>query len=389
MTPANPGTPADPGPLAVYLHWPYCARICPYCDFNVYRDRREGEGEALVAAMVRDLEHWRDWTGPREVGSVHFGGGTPSLLTGAQLNALIGAVARLWELPETAEVALEANPNAVTAEKVADWSDAGLNRLSLGVQSFDDDVLRRLGRDHDGGQAVTAVERCVAAFRSVSADLIFGVAGEGERRLDADLDRLLALGVPHISAYQLTVEPGTSFAKAEARGERQVWGEAASAEGFERIHERLTGAGFRHYEVSNYARPGHESRHNLAYWRGRDYVGVGPGAHGRLWTREGRVATETALRPADYIRRVEQTGTAITERDALSADEAAEEHVMMGLRIADGLSLSRLAAIRGTPADIDPGLFEDGLLERDGDTLKATAGGRLVLDALTRAVLLG
>ena len=380
-------TTRDSAPLAVYLHWPYCARICPYCDFNVHLDRRAGEADALVAAMVDDLRHWRDWTGPREVGSVHFGGGTPSLLTAPQLAALTKAVDALWGLPDAAEVALEANPNAVTPDRIADWRAGGLTRLSLGVQSFDDAVLSRLGRDHDGTQARAAVAASVAAFRSVSADLIFGVEGEGAGRLDADLDALVGLGVPHVSAYQLTVEPGTAFARAQARGERLAHAEEDSARGMERIAERLGREGYRHYEISNHARPGHASRHNLAYWRGHDYVGVGPGAHGRLWTGAGRVATETARRPADYIARVAEDGTAIAARDTLSAEAAAEEYVLMGLRIDEGLSLSRLAAIRGAPARVEPYLLEDGLLERRADTLKATPRGRLLLDAVTRALL--
>ena len=378
----------DSSPLAVYLHWPYCARICPYCDFNVHLDRRAGEADALVDAMARDLAHWREWTGPREVGSVHFGGGTPSLLNAGQLATLTGAVDNLWGLPGGAEVALEANPNAVTPAKIADWRAGGLSRLSLGVQSFDDRVLQRLGRDHDGVQARAAVAACAEAFRSVSSDLIFGVEGEGAGRLDADLDALLDLGVPHVSAYQLTVEPGTAFARAQERGERLAHGEADSARGMERIAERLGAHGYRHYEISNHALPGHESRHNLAYWRGHDYVGVGPGAHGRLWADGARIATEAARRPADYIARVQDARSGIAETETLSPEAAAEEYVLMGLRIAEGLSLSRLEAMRGEPVTIDPGLIEDGLLERDGDTLKATPRGRLLLDALTRAVLL-
>jgi len=374
-------------PLAVYLHWPYCAAICPYCDFNVHLDKRADEGDRLVSAMVADLAYWRDWTGARRVGSIHFGGGTPSLLSGPQLKMLIDTVRSLWAT-EGAEIALEANPNDVTPERVQAWRTAGLTRLSLGVQSFDDAVLKRLGRDHNGASAQAALSMAVDNFASVSADLIFGVAGERDGRLGADLDRLLDLGVSHISTYQLTIEPGTAFARAEARGNRQAVGEDRSAEDFETISARLLAAGYCHYEVSNFAKPGSESRHNLAYWRGQDYVGVGPGAHGRLWTDSGRVATETALRPVDYIKAVSQVGTAITVRDTLSADETAEEYVMMGLRIEDGLSLSKLEDIQGAPLVVDPALINDGLLSMNGDRLRATSQGRMVLDALTRALLL-
>ncbi|MGJ8558773.1 MAG: radical SAM family heme chaperone HemW [Litorimonas sp.] len=378
---------AKSDPLAVYLHWPYCAAICPYCDFNVHLDKRADEGEQLVAAMVADLAHWRDWTGARQVGSIHFGGGTPSLLNGPQLKTLTDAVRALWKT-EGAEIALEANPNDVTPARIDAWRAAGLTRLSLGVQSFDDAVLSRLGRDHDGASAQRALTRAVDNFVSVSADLIFGVAGERSGRLDKDLDILLDVGVAHISTYQLTIEPGTAFARSEARGNQRAVGEDQSADDFERISARLRAAGYRHYEVSNFAKPGAESRHNLAYWRGQDYVGVGPGAHGRLWTDAGRIATETALRPADYIAAVAADGTAITDRDRLSADAAAEEYVMMGLRIEDGLSLSRLADMRGTTLTIEPALLEDDLLSLTGDRLRATLRGRMVLDALTRTLLL-
>lgn len=378
---------ANSDPLAVYLHWPYCAAICPYCDFNVHLDKRANESDRLVDAMVADLAYWRDWTGARDVGSVHFGGGTPSLLTGGQLKTLTDAVRDLWDT-DGAEFALEANPNDVTDARINAWRAAGLSRLSLGVQSFDDAVLSRLGRDHNGASARAAVAVAVQNFESVSTDLIFGVAGERGGRLANDLDILLNLGVAHISTYQLTIEPGTAFARAEARGTKQAVDEDQSAEDFETISARLRGAGYRHYEVSNFAKSGAESRHNLAYWRGQDYVGVGPGAHGRLWTDAGRVATETALRPLDYIAAVGAGGTAITDRDRLSAEAVAEEYVLMGLRIDDGLSLSRLADIQGRALVIDPALIDDGLLSLRGDRLRATARGRMVLDGLTRALLL-
>ncbi len=374
-------------PLAVYLHWPYCARICPYCDFNVHLDKRADESDRLVAAMVADLAYWRDWTGPREISSIHFGGGTPSLLGRDQLMALIDAVRSLWG-EGAAEVALEANPNDVNQAQVDSWVEAGLTRLSLGVQSFDDAVLKTLGRDHDGASARRSLKMAIGAFQSVSADLIFGVQGEAEDRLPRDLGAMLDLGVPHLSTYQLTIEPGTAFAKAEARGAQRAVGEDQSAQDFELIRQTLLAAGYRHYEVSNFAKPGQKSAHNLAYWRGRDYVGVGPGAHGRLWTDAGRVATETALRPADYIAAVGSKGTAITLRETLGPDGAAQEYVMMGLRIDDGLSLSRLSALRGEVLSIDPALIEDGLLRVEGDRLAATDQGRMVLDALTRALLL-
>ncbi|WP_298916721.1 radical SAM family heme chaperone HemW [uncultured Algimonas sp.] len=374
-------------PLAVYLHWPYCGRICPYCDFNVHLDKRAGEAERLVQAMVADLSHWRSWTGARRIGSVHFGGGTPSLLTETQLSVLLGAIDNLWGLPTGTEIALEANPKDITDMRARMWQHAGLNRLSVGVQSFDDAVLTRLGRDHDGAAAHGALQRAIENIGSVSADLIFGVRGEDGGRLEADLDRLLDLGVGHISTYQLTIEPGTAFAKAEARGARLAIGEEASADAFQAIRARLTTAGFVHYEVSNFAKPGQKSAHNLAYWRGRDYVGVGPGAHGRLWTQDGRIATETALRPQAYAESVAETGSGVSRRETLGRDAAVAEYAMMGLRIDEGVSLHRLEQMRGQAVRIDPILIEDGFLRIENDRLVVTSSGRMVLDAVTRALL--
>lgn len=373
-------------PLAIYLHWPYCARICPYCDFNVHLNRREGEADALIEAMLTDLTYWRDWTGERSVGSVHFGGGTPSLLKPAQMERLITRLDQLWGL-NGAQLAIEANPNDMTETRVADWAALGLNRLSIGVQSFDNGVLGRLGRDHDGEGARRAVELAMGQLSSVSVDLIFGVAGEEDGRLSRDLYTLLDLGVPHISTYQLTIEPGTAFARAEARGQDRAVSEERSADDFEAIQSRLETYGFHHYEVSNFARTGHESRHNLAYWRGQDYVGVGPGAHGRLWTSEGRVATETELRPVRYIEAVREAGTGLSAREVLSAEDAAQEYVLMGLRIDEGLSISRLEAVKGSPLIIDPDLVEGGWVEQNGDRLRATPQGRAVLDAVTAQIL--
>lgn len=378
-------------PLAVYLHWPYCARICPYCDFNVHLNRREGEADALIKAMRADLRAWRDCTGARALSSIHFGGGTPSLLRPAHLAALRSDIETLWpdRLSERApEIAIEANPNDITPERLQRWAKSGINRLSVGVQSFDDEVLSRLGRDHDGAQAAAALRQAVRDIPSVSADLIFGVAGEPKDRLERDLDQLLALGVSHISAYQLTIEPGTAFAKAEDRGESRAHDADQSVESFDLIETRLRAAGFDHYEVSNYAKIGHRSQHNLAYWRGWDYVGVGPGAHGRLWEGDRRIATEAALRPQNYIEAVTRTGNGVTDRTALSGVEAAQEYVMMGLRINEGVSLTHLQALTGQPINVDPDLIEGGWLILTGDALRATDQGRRVLDTLTRTLLM-
>jgi oxygen-independent coproporphyrinogen-3 oxidase len=375
-------------PLAIYLHWPYCARICPYCDFNVYKQRTD---DSLVGAIRADLSQWRDLTGPRQVTSIHFGGGTPSLLPAGDIAQILREISDLWDVAAPVETALEANPADADAEKWAGYAAAGINRLSLGVQSFHDPALKQLGRDHDGAMATRAVTLAMEVFPSISADLIFGWAGQSEAQLDRDLDVLLTSGVPHISTYQLTVEPGTAFARAEARGLARSVDVDQSAGLYDRVRDRLIAAGFDHYEVSNFAKPHHRSQHNLAYWRGVDYVGVGPGAHGRVTVAGERRATVAHLRPDAYTEAVAASGSGIETTEILSPDGWAEEYVLMGLRIDEGISLQRYAQIAGRSLDSEEmtALIADGYLAQAGDRFYATAAGRMVLNAVTERLLLG
>ena len=372
--------------LAVYIHWPYCARICPYCDFNVYKRR---EDDVLLPAILTDLAHWKEMSGPREVTSIHFGGGTPSLMTSAQVGAVIDEVTTLWGLGDI-EIALEANPHEMNAKDWRGYRAAGLNRLSLGVQSFHDEALKFLGRDHDGKTARTALDLALEIFPSVSADLIFGWTGQTHADLSADLLSLLDSGVPHISTYQLTIEDGTAFAKAESRGQIRAVNSDLSADLYDQVRDTLTASDFNHYEVSNFAKPGHCSRHNLAYWQGLDYVGVGPGAHGRI-THDGiRQATIAHKAPGAYAKTVTQTESGIDSLETLSGPDWAAEYLLMGLRIEDGISLKRYAELAGSnlnSAEIAH-LIQDGLLLRKDDTLSASAEGRLVLNAVTERLLL-
>jgi len=372
--------------LAVYIHWPYCARICPYCDFNVYKRR---EDDVLLPAILTDLAHWREMSGPREVTSIHFGGGTPSLMTSAQVGAVIDEVTTLWGLGDI-EIALEANPHEMNAKDWRGYRAAGLNRLSLGVQSFHDEALKFLGRDHDGKTARTALDLALEIFPSVSADLIFGWTGQTHADLSADLLTLLNSGVPHISTYQLTIEDGTAFAKAESRGQIRAVNSDLSADLYDQVRDTLTASDFNHYEVSNFAKPGHCSRHNLAYWQGLDYVGVGPGAHGRI-THDGiRQATIAHKAPGAYAKAVNHTESGIDSLETLSGPDWAAEYLLMGLRIEDGISLKRYAELAGSnlaSAEITH-LIQDGLLLRKDDTLSATAEGQLVLNAVSERLLL-
>lgn len=374
--------------IAVYIHWPYCARICPYCDFNVYKQRRD---DSLLAAMISDLTAWREMSGPRKLTSVHFGGGTPSLMPADDIAELISAAGALWELSPDTEIAIEANPGDADKARWSAYRQAGINRLSLGVQSFDDQVLRALGRDHNGAQGKAALALALPIFASVSADIIFGHTGQTLEHLEAEFDELLGLAPPHISAYQLTIEAGTAFAAAQARGERRAVGTDQSASLYEAAAERLGAAGYDGYEVSNYAKPGHLSSHNLAYWQGLDYAGVGPGAHGRLTRGAVRTASVAAAKPQDYVNAVTATGTGIASNEVLTRGARAAEYVMMGLRITDGISCAHYAALSGEDFDADvlTSLIGMGLLAREGDRLYAKAAGRLVLNTVCAKLLGG
>ena len=358
-------------PIAIYLHWPWCARICPYCDFNVYKQRQL---DGLVPAMLEDLSRQREVTGPREVASVHFGGGTPSLMEAADVAALVGHIRELWDVRDGAEVGLEANPALMDRARIAGFRNAGVNRLSLGVQTFDDAGLAFLGRDHSGEEARDVAELALELIPNTSLDLIFGWAGQGMEVWERDLATALELNPPHISTYQLTIEPGTAFAKSEARGVARGVDAELSADMYECAVQALTGAGFEHYEVSNFAKSGHRSQHNLAYWRGRDYVGVGPGAHGRITTHNGRVATIAPLQPSAYVE------DPSPEIESLSGNDVAVEAVLMGLRTGEGVALSRLPKV----PDVS-GL--EGLVMIEDGYLRATPSGRRVLDALTQEML--
>ena len=374
-------------PLAVYIHWPYCARICPYCDFNVYKQKADA---GLTDAIGDDLYGWMEWSGHRNVTSIHFGGGTPSLMTPHQIFKTLDVIdSQCWGIPNDCEIAIEANPNDADEAKWKAYRQAGINRLSLGVQSFHDPALKLLGRDHNADEAQTALELAVDIFPSVSLDIIFGWKGQTEALLKADLDIALKSGAQHLSTYQLTIEEGTAFAKAEARGDIKAVDSDKSADFYDFVRERLIAEGFEHYEVSNFAKPDHRSQHNLAYWQGRDYVGAGPGAHGRLTVEGTRYATVAEMRSKAYQEKVAATGLGFAEKEALSRTAWAEEYLLMGLRIEDGISVSRFEEIAGLdlPSKIIQELVHNDLLAHSGDKLEVTSQGRLLLNAVTEKLL--
>jgi oxygen-independent coproporphyrinogen-3 oxidase len=376
---------SDPRPLGVYVHWPYCARICPYCDFNVFKDRRRGDQEpaALARAIVADLEAQAELTGPRELVSVFFGGGTPSLMDPEWAGEIVQAARRLWRASPDLEVTLEANPTDAEAARFEAFAQAGVNRLSLGLQSLDDGALAFLGRNHDAATAIRATQAAARAFPRLSVDMIYARPGQTPAAWANELRRAVELGAEHVSPYQLTIETGTAFDRAVQRGAWVPPDPDTGAQLFDTTQAVLEAAGFEAYEVSNHARGfAARSRHNLVYWQGDDYVGAGPGAHGRITIEGARRATQARRKPADYIALVAETGAGFAEIETLTPREAAEERLLSGLRIAEGVPLADLAAL-----DIPAGKIADlvglGLLHDDPQRLRATAAGRLVLDRLT------
>jgi putative oxygen-independent coproporphyrinogen III oxidase len=376
-------------PLGVYIHWPYCARICPYCDFNVVRDRgRADEAEALAAAIVADLEAQAGFTGPRTLSSVFFGGGTPSLMTPQMVERVLEAATRLWSPAADLEVSLEANPTDAEAGRFRDLASAGIGRLSLGLQALDDEALAFLGRNHDAAAGLRAAETARAAFDRLSVDLIYARPGQTPDAWASELSRAVDLGAEHVSPYQLTIEAGTAFDRAVRR---KTWAPAnpdLAADLYEVTQATLSGLGFTAYEVSNHARgEAARSRHNLVYWRGQDYVGAGPGAHGRLTIAGLRHATVAALKPADYIAQVGSTGLGFAHLEPLDEREAAEERLLSGLRIEDGVTFAEVAALGLSPANVAD-FVRLGLVADDPVRLRATPAGRLVLDRLTTELAL-
>ncbi len=384
--------PGDPG-FAVYVHWPFCVSKCPYCDFNSHV-RERVDAARWQRAYLAEIERAAAATAGRTVTSLFFGGGTPSLMPPETAAAIVARVRALWPVAADAEITLEANPGASDATRFRGFREAGIGRLSIGVQSLQDDALRFLGRRHDARAAVAAIEQARAIFPRYTFDLIYARPGHTVAAWRAELDAALALAGDHLSVYQLTIEPGTAFHTAHARGDFVLPEEDVAADLYEATQDRLAAAGLAAYEISNHARPGQESRHNLTYWRYGDYAGIGPGAHGRLPGGDGgKFATRQHRLPETWLDRVEREGSGEAERTALARDERGREMLLMGLRLAEGVDAARFAAETGVPIErfVDAAacthLVRIGLIEQTPAALRATAAGRQRLDAVLRALV--
>jgi len=377
---------SDKTPLALYVHWPFCVSKCPYCDFNSHV-RDTVDQDAWRDALLADLAHEARALPGRRLGSIFFGGGTPSLMPPATVAAILAAAQTHWQPTADIEITLEANPSSVEAARFADIAAAGVNRVSLGLQSLDDTALRFLDRAHGVDEGLAALATAQRHFARVSFDLIYALPDQSLPAWEAELTRALSFGTEHLSLYQLTIEPGTRFATDAAKGRLTIPDGDTAADLFEATRALTDAAGLPAYETSNHARRGAESRHNLTYWRYRDYAGIGPGAHGR---RDG-LATQRHKKPENWLAAVARNGHGLQIEESLVAHDRASEALVMGLRLREGIDLTHVATLAGGTAPIDWAAVErleaQGLVAREPGRLRVTEAGTLLLDAILPLVV--
>ena len=371
--------------FGVYVHWPFCAAKCPYCDFNSHVRHRPIDQQRYAAALAREMATMRERTGPRHVTSIFLGGGTPSLMEPATVGAVLDAVAANWTVPAGIEVTLEANPSSVEAARFRGYRDSGVNRVSLGVQALNDKDLRFLGRLHNVEQALNAIRLARETFPRLSFDLIYARPHQTVEAWASELEQAIGHAADHLSLYQLTIEEGTAFHALSVAGKIEMPDQEHAAELYAATQEIAAQRGLPAYEISNHAKPGAESRHNLVYWRYGEYVGVGPGAHGRFIEDGRRIVTFTERTPEIWLNLVEAKGHGLVGGETLTREQEADEFLLMGLRLTEGIDLSRYEALAGRPLSSRriSRLQEERLIEPIGNSrLRATPSGMVVLDAV-------
>jgi putative oxygen-independent coproporphyrinogen III oxidase len=378
-------------PLAIYVHWPFCRSKCPYCDFNSHV-RLDVNTARWTRGLLADLDHMAGLAPDRIIETVFFGGGTPSLMPPETVATVLDRIASRWLVANSVEITLEANPNSAEADRFRSFAAAGINRLSLGVQALDPAALRFLGRAHDRSEAIAAIEHAHQCFTRFSFDLIYARPDQTQAAWRCELDEALLLAGDHLSLYQLTIEPGTAFASHARRGVFAALDEETAAVLYETTQDRATAAGLPAYEISNHARPGGECRHNLAYWRYQDYLGIGPGAHSRLTRHNVKYALSQRRSPEDWLAAVEAVGTGLEEATPLRREAEFEELLMMGLRLCEGVARERIEQMTGQSLEAVfgqrlPPLIEHGFLTVDGSRLAATSAGRQRLNAVLTTLL--
>ena len=377
--------PASEGGFGIYVHWPFCSAKCPYCDFNSHVRHQPVDQARYAAAFERELSHFAELTQGKTVQSVFLGGGTPSLMEPATVERILTAISDRWSLDQHVEISMEANPTSVEANRFKGYRSAGVNRVSLGVQSLHDTDLKLLGRLHDADTARKAIEIARSTFPRLSFDLIYARPDQTLASWEAELKEAISLAADHLSLYQLTIEEGTPFYNLYHGGKLKMPDPELGAQFYELTQKVTDAEGLPAYEVSNHARPGAECRHNLVYWRYGDYVGVGPGAHGRLTVGVNRMATAIERHPESWLEAVEQNGHGMIEFAGLSEEEQGDEFLLMGLRLTEGIDLKRFEAF--SHRSVDPkrlkDLLDHGMVEELGDNrVRATRDGFFVLDAV-------
>lgn len=374
----------EPG-FGIYVHWPFCAAKCPYCDFNSHVRHKPVDQDRFVAAFLKEMDTMRQLSGSKVVTSIFMGGGTPSLMDPQTVGAILDGIARFWHVPDGIEITMEANPSSVEAERFRGYRAAGVNRVSMGVQALNDRDLKFLGRLHDVADALKAIRLAREIFPRMSFDLIYARPNQTVEEWEKELVEAISYAVDHLSLYQLTIEEGTAFYGLHKAGKLIVPDGDQSALLYEATQEITARHGMPAYEVSNHAIPGAESRHNLTYWRYGDYAGIGPGAHGRLTKGSAKLATATERHPETWIEAVERDGHGILDQEMLGVEEQSDELLLMGLRLREGVDLARWSDLSGR--DLDPDkeefLLQHGFIERIGNSrLRCTPSGMLILDSV-------
>ena len=376
------------GGFGIYLHWPFCEAKCPYCDFNSYVSATV-DTKIWLAAYLSELNRYAEKTSGRVLNSIFFGGGTPSLMPPDLVDSLLTCIKSNWTVANDLEVTLEANPSSVEAGRFIGFKEAGVNRVSLGVQAFDDDSLRRLGRIHSAQEAIQAIEIARQTFDRFSFDLIYARQNQSLESWKKELKFALNIAGEHLSLYQLTIEPETAFGKRYAKGMlKDLPNEDLSADMYLLAQEECAQAGLHNYEISNYARIGAQSLHNLIYWHYGDYIGIGPGAHGRVTNQQGKHATKQWLSPAKWLTEAEK-GNADSERTLLSSLDQADEYIIMGLRLSEGISKSRYTSLSGKSLSQDTleHLTSLNMIDIKDDIIRATNNGRMILNTVIKEML--
>ena len=376
---------SDKTEFGIYLHWPFCQSKCPYCDFNSHVRLKGVDQERFIQAFLREMDYWLLHTKDKIVTSVFLGGGTPSLMEVASVDTLLSGIAERWRLADDIEITLEANPTSVEAKRFEGYRASGVNRLSLGVQALNDEDLQGLGRLHSASQAMEAIELARAIFPRLSFDLIYARPGQGLKEWESELVQAIDLAADHLSLYQLTIEEGTPFFDLYHKGKLSIPVPEQAAEFYDLTQQITTTRGLPAYEISNHAKPGAESRHNLTYWRYRPYLGIGPGAHGRVFI-DGNCHAMAAIRhPESWLSQIEAEGHGIESLEALSFEQCGDEYLLMGLRLAEGIDAKRFEEISGRRLDehqIET-LRAHGMIEMlSSSRLRASPAGMLVLDAV-------